>query len=74
MKNSDSTMASQNHGVVARCDDKEPVLGHALRAIELHRLDAAINVEVLDRAQSAGSHAEHFEVMILGNHEIQVVG
>ena len=65
-------MSSQNHGVVARCDDKEPVLVHAPRAKELHRLDAAIYVEVLDGAQSLGSHAEHFEVVILANDEIQV--
>ena len=74
MKHFDSTIASQNHGVVARCNDEEPVLGHILRAIELHRLNAAINVEVLDRAQSLGSHAEYFEVVILANNEIQVAG
>lgn len=74
MKHFDSTIASQNHSVVARSNDEEPVLGLPLRAKELHRLDAAIDVEVLDRAQSLGSHAEHFEVVILANNEIQVAG
>ena len=59
---------------MARCNDEEPVFVHSLRAIELHRLNAAINVEVLDRAQSLGSHAEHFQVVILANNEIQVAG
>ena len=59
---------------MTRCNNEEPVFGHALRAVELHRLDAAIYVEVLDRAQSLGSHAEHLEVMILANDEIQDVG
>ena len=74
MKHFDGATTSQNHGVVTRSNDEEPVLCHTLWAKEFHRLDAAINVEVFDSAQSLGSHAEHLEVVILANDEIQVAG